>query len=332
MIEYRCPLCTEKLKSGDATLQCDLCKLEFDREGNTVFFRKALKPDPLASLCEDVVSGGWKKAVEAHPEIPGLAGKRNCADWRFFIPSGDDVSLLEYGSGKGELSLLLAGNAGILHTVSFSTSVARIVATRAQEAGLKNVYPLALERSQRLPFQDGTFDAFVADRVLNYPGLFTVSENINKAADFLLSEAYRVLKKAGTFYMGVGNPIFSFSPAKKAFGLFRRSELEEDTNFHFNLKAVPGRVKEDALSFSGYKELLKSAGFRFARSFAPLPDPVKTKVTIPLESKAIQNYFFKNLIRQNTLAMKFASWFGMAAANTGILPYAVPYYYFLAEK
>lgn len=323
MIDYHCPDCLGRLLKEETKLLCKKCGLSFEHGGNTTFFLSSERAAPLASLA----------SAESHPETWGLTADRSCADWRFFIPFGKDVSILECGAGKGEISFLLARNAGEVHAVAFSKSAARVAAQRALDKGLKNVRFLAVEPGRRLPFSEESFDAVVADRVLNYPCLFSASAGVKKSASFLLSEAFRVLKKGGILYIGVENVFYGIPLVRKAASLFRQSKVVEDLNFLFNLKAAGiEKAGVKRLAFLGYKKLIESANFHSIRAFAPLPDPMRPKATLPLEIRTIQKYFFLNLIRQNNLTMKLASRLGALLVSAGLFPYAVPYYYFIAEK
>jgi SAM-dependent methyltransferase len=333
-IPYRCPACLGELQQKEKSLFCAPCGSDFPVEGHAaIFFSTPPGADPLAALSAEVSAIGWAKTVEAHAGESWAQPGRNCADWRFFIPFGREAAVLEYGAGRGDVSLVLARNIAELHALSFSPSAARIIARRAVESGARNVFGAAVGVGERLPFPENAFDAFAADRILNFPALYAAADPVQRAAARLVREAHRVLKKGGMLFIGVGNPLFRLALLRNALDRLRKSEVEEDMNFRFNGRAAgldePG---SGALSHSGYRRVLESAGFHAIRSFAPLPDPVRTKVTIPLESKAVQKYFFRNLIRQNTRTMRLASRLGVLAAGTGLFPHFVPYYYFLAEK
>ncbi len=112
--------------------------------------------------------------------------------WSFFIPSGGEVSLLELGSGTGELSCYLAERAARVETLSFSEEQKEHVAERAHGSGHANVRAHLYRPGSSLEFADGTFDALLVDRMLNYSAPYARDGNAERAAEKFLAEAQRV--------------------------------------------------------------------------------------------------------------------------------------------
>ena len=330
---YRCPGCLSEMDESSTDLSCRECGSRYGKEKNVRIFSGGPDNQAALEIYREASSAGWSKALASFSHRKEMSSPRSCADWRFYIPFGEDVRILEYGCGRGDITLLLSKNSGEVHSVTFSKSAAKIVEWRGKEEGFENIFPLVLEAGGKLPFKDESFDVFIADQVLNRPFLYGGEPGNGKARQAFLSEARRVLKKEGILFVGVVNALHRNALVGKIGSLFRKTEREEDGNFLFNVMIAPaGSPKGWYSSFSGYAELLGRAGFSGIRAFAPLPDQVKVKITLPLEGRGVQEYFFRNLVRRNSLSKRLFCSLGVLLLKTGLFPLTVPYYYFIAEK
>jgi len=240
--------------------------------------------------------------------------------WSFFIPTGSEVSLLELGSGTGELSCHLAERAGRVETLCFSEDQRRQVAGRAHGSGHANVRVQLYHPGSALPFDDGTFDALLVDRMAE------------RAAEEFLAEAQRVLADDGVLYLGAENRLYHLLGLSSIYGLLRKSTARSDPELQANLRALGNDHRPFRRTLGTYRQLLRSAGFHNVRAFAPLPDAVRPQVVITLDGREPQRFLFRERVRRHSAKTRTAAALGRIAVATGLLPHVVPFFYLVASK
>ena len=252
--------------------------------------------------------------------------------WSFFIPSGKEVSLLELGSGTGELSCQLAQHSGRVETLSFSEEQRQDVVGRAQAGGHANVRAHLYRPGSSLEFDDGTFDAMLVDRMLNYPASYARDGNAERAAGQLLAEAHRVLADDGVLFVGAENRLYHLLGLSSLYGYFRKSTARPDRSLEANLSALGNEQGAFRRTLNTYKRLLRSAGFGSVRAFAPLPDAVRPQVVVTLDGRESPRFLFRERVRRPRAKTGAAAVLGRVAVATGLLPRVVPFFYLLASK
>ena len=244
--------------------------------------------------------------------------------WSFFIPTGSEVSLLELGSGTGELSCYLAQRAGRVETLCFSEEQRQEVAGRAHGSGLTNVRSHLYRPGSSLEFADGTFDALLVDRILNY--------HAERAAEKFLAEAQRVLADDGVLYLGAENRLYHLLGLSSIYGFLRKSTARPDPELQANLRALGNDHSPFRRTLGTYRQLLRSVGFKQVRAFAPLPDAVRPQVVVTLDGRESQRFLFRERIRRHSAKTATAAALGRVAVATGLLPRVVPLFYLVASK
>ena len=252
--------------------------------------------------------------------------------WSFFIPSGEEVSLLELGSGTGELSCHLAQRSGRVETLSFSEAQRQNVATRSRADGLGNVHPHLHRPGSPFEYEAGTFDALIVDRLLNYPAALGRNGNAARAVERFLAEAQRVLAPDGVLYLGAENRLYHLLGLSSVFGHLRKSTVRPDRSLEANLMALGNGPKTFRRTLGTYRRLLRSAGFGRVRAFAPLPDAVSPQVVVTLDGRESQRFLFLERVRRHSAKTRTAAALGRVAVATGLLPRVVPFYYLVASK
>ncbi len=252
--------------------------------------------------------------------------------WSFFIPFGEEVSLLELGSGTGELCCHLARRCGRVETLSFSEAQLQQVAGRAQAVSLDNVRPHLYQPGSPLEFEDSTFDALIVDRLLNYPASFGRNGNAAQAVERFLAEAHRVLASDGVLYVGAENRLYYLLGLASVFGYLRKSTARSDRSLEADLIALGNGRRAFRRTLGTYRLLLRSAGFGCVRAFAPLPDAVSPQVVVTLDGRESQRFLFRDRVRRHSAKTRAAAALGRIAVATGLLPRVVPFYYLVASK
>ncbi len=97
-----------------------------------------------------------------------------------------DDSVLDVGTGTGEIPLLIAGKVSSVEAVDVSREMIATAREKGRKRGVRNV-AFSIHSSYNLPFRDATFHAVIAANVLH----------VVERPAALLAEAFRVLGKHG---------------------------------------------------------------------------------------------------------------------------------------
>jgi len=192
------------------------------------------------------------------------------------------MRVLDIGCGNGALSLTLSGGAGF-DVVAMDVVEARVSLVRAKNASRKSAAATRLRivraNAESLPFRDGCFDVVAATEVL---------EHLDQPAR-MLSEASRVLRPAGQFFMTTPNAqalpyrILRFLPdvavSKLAASLTQQTLHPDLLHDHpaWGAASHPDRHRREGFTLRELEILGARAGLRMGVGYTyriPLPDRV----------------------------------------------------------
>jgi len=254
------------------------------------------------------------------------------AHWNFFVPCGDNASLLLLGAGTGDTVCRLARQTGQVDALCFSEEQLRIVEERTRAAELNNVR-LHLQRpGARFDLDTDSVDCVIVERLMNYPAAYSDGTSFESSALQLLREAHRVLETEGVLVAGAQNLLHYALGLGAIVDRLRKSTPHSDSGLEADLAALGNRRHTYRQTLSGYRQWIGAAGFRAVRAFAPLPDCVRPHVVADLNDPGPEQFLFRQRVRRHSLKTRAAATLGEFAAITGLLPRVVPFFYLVASK
>jgi hypothetical protein len=252
--------------------------------------------------------------------------------WSFFLPFGEDVSMLEIGAGTGERSCRFARRTGKLVSLCFSPEQQRTVARRAEAAGVDGLHLQAHLPGATLEGAGDPYDAVFIPRLLNFPAAYGGTRRPLEAARALLERLQRLLTREGRLCAGVENRTHHALGLGAAIDSLRKSTPVADVELAADLAALGEPGFRFRLSLDGYRRLLREAGFRSVRAFAPLPDEMRPQAVVSLDDPEPQRFLFRARVRRNSMKTLAAAALGGLAAATEQLPRVVPFFFLVARK
>ena len=153
-----------------------------------------------------------------------------------------DAVILDVACGPGALSVRLATEAKVVHSIDFSKSMLKILRQHTRRAGLENII-IQHGDAQALPYSDDMFDAAFS----NF-GLMFFSDRRKGFA-----EIYRTLKPGGTIAATSWAPIDQSPAMQMMFGALRVMQPE---------MPEPQRVVASLENPEVFRQEMLDAGFR----------------------------------------------------------------------
>ena len=203
--------------------------------------------------------------------------------------------VLDIGAGSGVISAALSHHVKQVMVLEKSDENVAFMKTRFQQDNISNIQVIKGDVLD-IPFKDSTFDSVILSGVLEW----IPNADINKNPKLLqlkgLKEISRVVKKGGELYIGIENrfylgyfagyndphcgiPWVTILPRFLAKIYSERKTKKPYVNYLY--------------SSSGYKKILKEAGFINAKVYWAFPTYNEIKQIIPIRRNVLK-YYFKN--------------------------------------
>ncbi len=297
---YRCPRTHAELHPQSAALHGGQVAYPI-RDGIPVFLSSApATPDFLAGvkLTDLVVAAraqGWLQALQLSLGHDAYLLRYITADSRGdflrILPLRADSSVLEIGSGLGQMTRKIARQARRVDVMEISEDQAQFVKLSCEQSGLDNVAVACGGDDCSLPYADEQFDLVVLNLVFEWCGSRFKGDH-ETAQRTLLREMHRVLKKGGSLYLAT----------KNRFGLRllmgKQDEHFQGMSFGSCLPRGLGaallrrkghrRSSGYLYSFNELQSLLAEVGFGTTRSYWPAPEVRYPERYIPVDASSIR--------------------------------------------
>jgi len=248
-------------------------------------------------------------------DIPG-------ADWKSYLSVPENGCVLEIGAGIGSDTLDLASEASRVIAIVPNQINGLVLQRNLKEERVSNVDIAVMRSVSELPIKDQSVSAIVMEQAAMH-GMGLSPERFSTMA----SEWRRVLAPSGTVLLGLNNSY------DRLLGLhYLRSKLLSRTYPSTLNRLVKRMVSGSHSSNFGLREVIRSMsreGFDAPQIYAPLPDPNKIDIIIPVEDKLVVRYFLNNLIRKNSICVRKAIDAANLLVSLKLFRYVVPYYYLI---
>ncbi|MBI4563353.1 MAG: class I SAM-dependent methyltransferase [Planctomycetes bacterium] len=223
---------------------------------------------------------GWRQAIlEVYRTSSGMM--RYVLDpsrSRFLdiLPLSKDKTVLEVGSGLGQITTALAVRAGMVEAIEVVSGQAIFTHRRCQQEGLENVRVVCGGDDSRLPYSSAQFDVAILNLVLEWCFRREATVSPAESQERLLRETARVLKPGGLLYLCTKN--------RYSIRLLLGGRDEHVGGLRFG-SALPrwmvgliSRIRGTAglsgyiHSYQGVDQMLRRCGFEERRSYWAAPE------------------------------------------------------------
>ena len=170
------------------------------------------------------------------------------------IAATNPKSILDIATGTGDLAInLVKTSASKITGLDISGGMLEVGRKKIEKLQLTNTIDMVLGDSEKIPFEDNTFDAVtVAFGVRNF-------ENLEKG----LSEIYRVLKIGGTFVV-LETSVPTKTPYKQGYNFYSKNILPLIGKVFSNDKSAYKYLSDSAAAFpygEAFNNILQKIGF-----------------------------------------------------------------------
>lgn len=325
--EYVCPDCRQELKHEVENYTCTSCNAVWSIEHGIPRFARSevlwsvFEPDVANKVTELAEQKGWQAAIDAYTDTIGkytlgYIKNETRADWQVILPMGPESTVLDIGSGWGNIALGMSRWSKKIYCCDVNMNNLRLLNTRLRDENIKNVTTFQYDPNifLSLPIPDDSVDVAVLNGVLEWMGNAEIDALPDQIQLEALKEIRRVLKPGGALYIGIENR-YSVSTLK---GLGLHGELpfvgllpRPITNFL--TKLIKGSEHRTYIySLFGYKRLLARAGFSDVDYYWPYPSYHDPNYMIPLDANWVKRFWLENQHTSRSLKFRLARKLGLS--------------------
>lgn len=346
---FRCPTCEGGLQSdGDGNaLICDDCTAKWPiRDGIPCFLLEATLPDyglaaDMAALVKIAQSRGWLEALERHLAQAGArreyvreyVASEARADFRFLMSCDEKATILDVGSGWGNIAIAFARNSHLVFALDTTLANLQFIRIRAQQEGLNNVVSV-LGDATCLPLPPASFDGVLMVGVLEWVPWGRNDGTPRRLQVRALKEAFQVLRPGGQLYVGIENRLGfkNFLGAREPHTELRFiSLLPRVLGNFYSMKARGKPFREWTYSQRGLTQLLTQAGFSSVNFYYPIPSYQNIRYITDYSAPWISRFLVSRFSGHGrfTVGLKMA---GLAASLLRVERWLSPCFSVLARK
>jgi SAM-dependent methyltransferase len=222
------------------------------------------------------------------------------ADFHFLLPLSEDATILDLGSGYGNVTMPLARYYKKIVAADASRPLLEFSSFRAQAEGLKNIEYVHIDPLEHcnLPFQPKSFDAIMLNGVLEWVGAGTTEGDPQELQEKLLTHLQALLKDDGFLYIAIENRMFP--------GWLRRdphSKLKWTTimprviaNWYAEVNGQDFGYRTYIYSSVGYRRMLRRNGFNASKFYYPYTT-YRSPDYIYSNDKPVETFLFKGYLK-----------------------------------
>lgn len=323
---YVCPACRGELQFDEEIYSCVGCAARWPAKGKIARFSdnevpySVFDPQTASVITELAETDGWSKAIERHAGSIGAYSRgyicdESRADWQVLLPIGPTATVLDIGSGWGNIAVSMARRCGHVFCGDVNLTNLRLLSCRVIEEGLRNVDQFLYDpnRFLRLPFASDSIDIVVLNGVLEWMGNVEISASPQEIQVEALREIFRVLRPSGVLYVGIENR-YSLSALGGArlhgelpfVGLLPRWLSNAITQL---VRGEPHRTY--IYSMNGYRRLLRRAGFQVVDFHWPYPSYHNPNYLIPLAPRWVKRFWLDSVMVSRSKKFRTARALGL---------------------
>ncbi len=296
-IKLICPDCKSIFKYEGDLLTCSRCNTSFPVQDNIPILKKDMDyyfnpigKAEMEKIFVQISTKGWDETLKGIMKdfydivrfddlnrdewLINLIAERR-AGWKFLLQIPHDGGrFLNIGCGWDSTTFSLSRNFKEGVALDLTLERLKLISYRAIFHDINNLTYICGGDREYLPFPDEYFDCIVMNGVLEWVAV-TKTGNPRKVQLDFLKEVRRVLRPEGQIYIGIENRLAYIYFGKRRdhhSGLWFGSLLPRFIARLYS-KAITGRdYRTYTYSATGYKKLLKKAGFIQSYIYSPFPD------------------------------------------------------------
>lgn len=325
--EFVCPNCRSPLSNTDDLLTCGKCRSSWTIEygiprfANSEVEWSVFDSNIASKVTELAENVGWKEAIDTFSNTLGTytvnyIKDESRADWHVVLPLHADATVLDIGSGWGNIALSLSRWCKQVYCCDVNMINLRLLNVRMRDNGITNVTTFQYEPNSflRLPFLDSSIDIVVLNGVLEWMGVAAIEASPTRIQIEALKEIRRVLKPGGALYIGIENR-YSIAALRGLrihgelpfVGLFPRFISNLITKL---IRRKPHRTY--IYSLGGYRRLLSQGGFLQTDFYLPYPSYHHPNSLIPLEPAWMKQYWINQMLTSRKMKYKLFMSLGLS--------------------
>ena len=230
----------------------------------------------------------------------GYATDESRGDFKILLPIAGDSFVLDVGCGWGAVAISLARSCGRLVAADTTLETLEFLKIRAEQEGVDNITLIRIDPLDfaNLPFLDASVDTVVMNGVLEWVGNARQDIPPRSVQLACLREMKRLIAPGGCLYIGIENRY-----GYRYFGGFRDhsglpfTSLVPRVLAGLVMRMLRGRgYRTYTYTYSGYKSLLREAGFSHISFYHPIPTYRNPDYLMPLEQRNAIKYYVKHLM------------------------------------
>lgn len=310
--QFVCPECHGNLQIDQDTtsLVCSKCAARWPVKGNIPCFLSdsALPEYSLAGGMSELVrlarNEGWLSALELHLDDHGrrkeyvreYVASEARADFRFLMSVDKNATILDVGSGWGNISVAFARRSDLVYALDTTLSNLQFVEIRARQEGLNNVLPL-LGDAVCLPQPSHSCDAVLMVGVLEWIPWGRSDGKPKELQLKALSEAFRTLKPGGQLYLGIENRFgfkYFLGFPEPHTGLRFASLLPRSLADLYSRKVRDAPFREWTYSEHELTDMLHQVGFGMVKCYYPIPSYQNFRYITDYGNRAVGHFLIGN--------------------------------------
>lgn len=309
-IKYVCPLCKNDLIETKKSFLCKDCDKLWPIEYSIPKFAESeLQYSVFSSDITDKVTElaertTWQNAVDTYAATIGAytysyINDESRADFHVLLPLGQEATVLDIGSGWGNIAISLSSWCKHIYCGDVSMTNLRLLRSRMRDRDLHNVSIFQYEPNSflRLPFPDASVDIVLLNGVLEWMGAAEINVSPARIQLEALKEIRRVLKPEGVIYIGIENRYSeSTLRGQRIHGELPFVGLLPRIISNIITKIVMGQGHRTYIyTMAGYRKLLSRAGYKKIDFYIPYPSYHYPNYMIPLEPSWVKRFWVEQL-------------------------------------
>lgn len=316
---FICPACRSSLRRMIDSFSCGKCSIDYPIKNNVFyfseddFFYSVFSRTDAESIAELSELTTWQNAIDTYSSKVGEYTYKyitdlSRADWFIYLPSLYGKTILDIGSGWGNLALVLSKRCNSYICCDGNSYNLRLLSTRIRDNNIKNtsLFMYNANKELALPLENESIDLVILNGVLEWMGNIDSTISPKVLQIMALKEIRRVLKKGGLIYLGIEN--------RYALGHLRGARPHGELPFigllprffsNVIMKFSVGRKHGTYIySLNGYKRLFKKSGFEISQSIMPVPDYRFPSIMIPFKPRWVKNVWLDHFNTNRTWKFK----------------------------
>lgn len=267
------------------------------------FYWGILDRDEMQSFINLAWEEGYAKAIEktkfTNRKFNSYTSKYDRADFHFLLPIQKDASILDLGSGYGNITIPLARHYKKVIAADASLELLQFSKCRAVSEGLDNIDYIKIDALENLnlPFIEKSFDVVILSGILEWVGPGRLDKKPDELQKDLLMYLRKLLKDDGFLYIAIENRLFPGWITRDPHSKLKWTSIlpRSMANIIAKRHGHKDGYRTYIYSMLGYIKMLKKTGFQDVKFYFPfttyrLPKFICSDANIISKYLFVKNY------------------------------------------